>query len=110
MLLNLLALIALPPLVALILAQLVPVVTPVVASFVFKWINKGTALLDAWGVWSKRLAFAVLNTLLVLGLSALGLADVSGDVHSWTQGTVEGILGAIAAMLLYDNGKARPAA
>lgn len=102
-----LVLVALPPLIVTILDQIIPIAVPVIASWLFKWVNKGTALLQTLADWQKRLLFAVLNTALVLGINALGLTDVPGDILAWTQTTLEGVLGAIAAMLLYDNGKPR---
>lgn len=101
-----------PSLLTAIFAQFIPILVPVIASYLFKLLNKGTTAIEAWADWQKQLAFAVLNTLILLGVRALGLAGVPEDVQHWTQVTLEGILGAIAAMLLYDNGKsaAQPAA
>lgn len=99
-------LLALPPLVMLILTQLMPFVIPVIASFLFKLINKGTTLVSGWSTIAKQVFFAVFNTLLVLLMTAIGVTDASGDIAQWTVATVEGVLGAIAAMFLYDNGKA----
>jgi Na+-transporting methylmalonyl-CoA/oxaloacetate decarboxylase beta subunit len=98
-------LLVLSPVLVVIISQLLPIVIPVVSSFLFKALNKEIEAVNKLNDWVKRLIFMVFNTLLALGITALHLANVSPEIQSWTQTTIEGVLGAVAAMLLYDNGK-----
>jgi Na+-transporting methylmalonyl-CoA/oxaloacetate decarboxylase beta subunit len=98
-------LLVLSPVLVVIISQLIPLLIPVISSFLFKALNKEIEAVNKLNDWAKRLIFAVFNTLLVLGITALHLTNVSPDIQNWTQTTIEGVLGAIAAMLLYDNGK-----
>ena len=102
---SLLLVLVLSPLLAGILAQLLVILNPVISSYLFKLLNKGTTAIASWNDWVKRIAYVVLNTLLALGVAALHLVNVPGDVTTWDVTTVEGIITGIAAILLYDNGK-----
>jgi len=87
-----------------ILAQILPLVVPVIASFLFKLLNKGLVFVSGLNDWVKRIVFAIVNIVFSLGVAALKLAPV-GDVETWGETTLVGLLTAVIAMLLYDNGK-----
>jgi uncharacterized BrkB/YihY/UPF0761 family membrane protein len=97
-------LLTLPPVLLAILAQLLPLVVPVISSYLFKLLNKGTTWVNGLNDWVKRVVFAVGNIVLTLLTSALHVT-APGDEQSWDQTTIVGLVTAIIAMLLYDNGK-----
>ena len=101
-----LLLLVLPSAIVALLTMLSPVLQTYLTSGIMWVANKGAGWLSTTSVTVKRLILGVIGIVVAYAFSLLHVA-ISADPMTWGTSTVQGLLQALAASLIYDLGKSK---